>query len=90
MRKEREVSGHKDMQRYGKCCGSVTVGERGQVVIPAEARNNLDIKAGGKLIVFSGFGMSSLTLVKAEAITEFVAKAMEHLSKVKEAIKEEE
>lgn len=31
--------------------GSVTVGERGQIVIPAEARNELNIKPGDKLIV---------------------------------------
>ena len=32
--------------------GAVTVGERGQVVIPAEAREALDIRAGDKLLVF--------------------------------------
>jgi len=31
--------------------GSVTVGERGQIVIPAEARAELGIKPGDKLIV---------------------------------------
>ncbi len=84
------MSEQKEMHRHGKCCGSVTVGERGQVVIPVEARNNLDIKPGDKLIVFLGFRPSGLTLVKAEAVTEFVARAMEHLGKVKEAIEEEE
>lgn len=33
--------------------GSVTVGERGQVVIPAGAREKLGISAGDKLLVFS-------------------------------------
>ena len=32
--------------------GAVTVGERGQVVIPAEAREALDIRAKDKLLVF--------------------------------------
>lgn len=31
--------------------GSVTVGERGQIVIPAEARAYLNIKPGDRLIV---------------------------------------
>ncbi|MCC6685546.1 MAG: AbrB/MazE/SpoVT family DNA-binding domain-containing protein [Fimbriimonadaceae bacterium] len=31
--------------------GSVTVGERGQVVIPAEARTEMGIKPGDKLLV---------------------------------------
>lgn len=79
----------KNMHGHGQCCGSVTVGERGQIVIPAEARSDLGIKQGDKLIVFSGFGASSLTLIKAEAVTEFVAKAMKHLGEVKKAIGEE-
>ena len=32
--------------------GSVTVGERGQVAIPAEARREQDINPGGKLLAF--------------------------------------
>ncbi len=34
--------------------GSVTVGERGQVVIPAEVREEMGIVAGDKLLVFCG------------------------------------
>ena len=33
--------------------GSVTVGERGQVVIPAEAREQMGLHAGDKLLAFS-------------------------------------
>ena len=32
--------------------GSATLGERGQVVIPAEARKDCDIHPGDKLLVF--------------------------------------
>ena len=32
--------------------GTTTIGERGQVVIPAEIRKKLKIKNGGKFIVF--------------------------------------
>jgi AbrB family looped-hinge helix DNA binding protein len=35
--------------------GSITVSERGQVVIPAEARKDFDIKTGDKLLVFGDF-----------------------------------
>lgn len=41
--------------------GAATVGERGQVVIPAEARERLEIKPGDKLLVFAhpaGWGVS--------------------------------
>lgn len=36
-----------------KFYGSVTVSERGQVVIPAEARADFDIKTGDKLLVLA-------------------------------------
>jgi len=32
--------------------GAVTLGERGQIVIPAEAREEYDLKPGDKLLVF--------------------------------------
>jgi len=32
--------------------GSATLGERGQVVIPADARKDCEIQAGDKLLVF--------------------------------------
>ncbi|MBU2221107.1 MAG: AbrB/MazE/SpoVT family DNA-binding domain-containing protein, partial [Candidatus Omnitrophica bacterium] len=35
-----------------KVYGAVTVGERGQVVIPAQVRKIFKIKSGDKLIVF--------------------------------------
>ena len=35
-----------------KFYGSVTVSERGQIVVPAEARKDFNIKAGDKLLVF--------------------------------------
>ena len=50
--------------------GMVTVGERGQVVIPAEARKRHGIHAGDKLIVFrpphgDGIGLARLDHVRA-------------------------
>ncbi len=36
----------------GMFVGSVTLGERGQVVIPAEARDQMGLQAGDKLLAF--------------------------------------
>lgn len=47
--------------------GSVTVGERGQVVIPAEARERCGIQAGDKLLAFVHPGGEGVLLVKLEA-----------------------
>lgn len=38
-----------------KFYGSITVSERGQIVIPAEARKDFDIRTGDKLLVFGDF-----------------------------------
>ncbi len=41
----------------------VTVGERGQVVVPSKARKDLGIKAGDKLIVIKSHNGRALVLV---------------------------
>ena len=52
--------------------GSVTVSERGQVAIPAEARRDQEIVAGSKLLAFGGPDGRALVFVKAEFLTEFI------------------
>ena len=47
----------------GMFYGSVTVGERGQVVIPADARKQFKIKPGDKLLVFRSPTGTGLVLV---------------------------
>jgi len=42
-----------ELKKGKKFYGSVTVSERGQVVIPAEAREDFDIKTGDKLLVLA-------------------------------------
>lgn len=48
--------------------GSVTVGERGQVVIPAEVRAEMGIVAGDRLLVFSGLEGSMVALSKLSSL----------------------
>ena len=50
--------------------GSVKVGERGQVVIPKEAREIFDIKPGDILLVLGDVDRG-IALVKADALQEF-------------------
>ncbi len=52
--------------------GNVTVGERGQVVIPAEARKALGIEPGDKLLVFAHPSEHGVSLVKVSAVERFV------------------
>ncbi len=55
-----------------KFYGSVTVGERGQIAIPAEARRDQDITPATKLLAFGGQDSKGLIFVKAEFVTEFI------------------
>ncbi len=49
--------------------GIVTVGEKGQIVIPAKARRLFDISAGDSLVVLGDEGQG-LALIKQEAFLE--------------------
>lgn len=70
--------------------GSATVGERGQIVIPADARQDMGIKPGDKLLIFSGMHGESLNVIKAEQVTEFVTRAMARLTKMEEIARKED
>ncbi|MFQ5821591.1 MAG: AbrB/MazE/SpoVT family DNA-binding domain-containing protein [Candidatus Heimdallarchaeota archaeon] len=59
--------------------GTVKVGERGQVVIPSEAREHFNIKPGDRLIVFGHRKRGGLILVKAAAVKEVMLKVMKGL-----------
>src|SRR5690348_10374552 len=61
--------------------GAVTVGERGQVVIPAEARKAFGIDTGEKLLVFSHPSQHGITLVKIGAVERFVELLRESIER---------
>ena len=48
--------------------GAVTVSERGQIVIPADARKDFNIKTGDKLLVFGdierGLGIATIGIMQ--------------------------
>ncbi len=60
--------------------GSVKVGERGQIVIPKEAREIFDIKQGDILLVL-GDVERGIALVKADALQEFARQILDSASK---------
>ena len=53
--------------------GTVKVGERGQIVIPKEAREQFNIKPGDSLIVL-GRRKRGIALVKADIMNSFIMK----------------
>jgi AbrB family looped-hinge helix DNA binding protein len=52
--------------------GTVTVGERGQIVIPAEARKKLNITTGDKLFIMSHPSGEGFVAFKMDAMREFI------------------
>ena len=66
--------------------GSATVGERGQVVIPAKARRDMDITPSTKLLVMGGPHKNMLILAKAEYLTAFMTKITDMLGQFKDQV----
>ncbi|MBU1159043.1 MAG: AbrB/MazE/SpoVT family DNA-binding domain-containing protein [Candidatus Thermoplasmatota archaeon] len=54
--------------------GTVKVGERGQVVIPAEARKEFGIKTGDLMLVIGTPMKDGIALIRAEAVQEMISK----------------
>jgi AbrB family looped-hinge helix DNA binding protein len=65
---------------------TVTVGERGQIVIPARARKEFGIKPKDKLIVLRNFGKPGLILIHAKQMSSFFEKITRHISQVKKIL----
>ena len=74
----------------GKCFGSTTVGPRGQLVIPVEARKEMDIDVGTKLLVFSHFRGRGLVLIKVDAVGELLNIMSRRLDEFAKLLREAE
>jgi AbrB family looped-hinge helix DNA binding protein len=66
--------------------GTTTLGEKGQVVIPAEARKSMGIEKGEKLLVF-GMGCDMLTLTKLSNVEKFASHLSGRLDAIRGIIK---
>ena len=69
--------------------GTVTVGERGQVVIPAGARNELGIKPGDKLLVMKHPIYQGLMIAKIDALRGFIDEFTRGVERLEVAEEEE-
>jgi len=64
----------------------VTVGERGQVVIPSKARKALGIKPGDKLLALEGPMGSSVVFFKMKSFDMVIEKMSKAIGKIKRQI----
>jgi len=71
---------------HEKILGMTTIGEKGQVVIPAEVRAALKLTRGDKLIVMSPHE-NALVLMKASHFEKMAAHFTKHLASVRNLIK---
>ena len=69
-----------------KMYGAVTVGQRGQLVIPAVLRKALRIKAGDKLMVFAKPDKKTISLMPEEDFTDFLRRASTIISRLEDEI----
>lgn len=67
--------------------GSTTIGEKGQVVIPQEVRDKMQLHKGDKLMVF-GMGGEMVTLAKISHFEKFEKHLSKRLEGIRKIIKE--
>lgn len=79
------------MKTKSRFLGIVTVGGRGQVCIPNEARKLLGIKSGDKLVVMLGPSPHKkiINLIPASDFESFLKSFERHLLKMKEEFSKE-
>lgn len=67
------------MDHEKRLYGTATVGTKGQVVIPADAREQLDIQTGDRLYVIGSPKSKVVTFIKEEQVEQFIEKISAHL-----------
>lgn len=57
---------------FSKILGTATLNEKGQLVIPVEARTSLDLKPGSKVVIVKSPEKPALILLKAEEVEAMI------------------
>jgi AbrB family looped-hinge helix DNA binding protein len=70
-----------------KLYGTATVGTKGQVVIPADAREELGIKTGDRLYVVGATEKGLVGFIKEEQLRQIIEHITEGLENYKNALK---
>lgn len=76
------------MKPSGSILGVVTVNDKGQVVIPADARNTLNIQPSDKLLVMVNPAHDAVILVKPDGLEAYARQMLEQVNNVKDSIRE--
>ena len=77
------IKKHKNGEQF---YGTATLGEKGQIVIPSEAREAMGLKKREKLLVF-GMGCDMLAFSKLSKVEQFASHLSGRLDAIREVIK---
>lgn len=66
--------------------GAATVGERGQIVIPVEARKRYGIETGDKILIMGAPHDRGLMLIKIETMRDFMTTILSDLQAMEQEI----
>jgi len=83
------MSHHRHSKGKNQFFGSVTVGERGQIVIPARARKVFNINSGDQLLVFGDID-KGIGIIKASELNHFASRLFTSFNKDNNHEKEDE
>lgn len=72
-----------------KLYGTATVGTKGQVVIPADAREELGIKSGDRLYVVGSEKGKFVGFIKEEQLREIVGRLTDDIDQLKTLLPDE-
>ncbi len=75
------------MMNKMKFYGSTTIGERGQIVLPAKLRDDFKIKKGEKLLVIGNSDEYRIALVNPDIMSRHLDLMSEKINKMKSTIK---
>lgn len=68
---------------HKKLFGTATVGTKGQIVIPADAREELGIKTGDRLYVIGSPKAGAVTFIREEQLEGFIERLNVHMETFK-------
>lgn len=71
-----------------KLYGTATIGSKGQIVIPADAREELALKPGDKLYIAGSASKKVLFCLGEEQLQHFIAKLTGDVEQVKQTLED--
>ena len=77
-----------EIQKGKYLFGTVKIGERGQIVIPKEAREVFEIKPGDNLLLV-GDVEKGIAIVKADLMKDLAIKILDNMNNVQDIIESE-